>query len=175
MHDRTIIPYLGKSPRIHESVFVAPGVRIIGDVEIGEDSSVWYNTVVRGDVYWIRIGRETNIQDGSILHVTENQNSLTIGDKVTVGHMAMLHGCTIGDLALIGMGATVLDGAVIGRESFIAAGALITPGVVIPPRVMVMGRPGKVVRELRPDELAGLELSAAHYVEAARNHKAELK
>ena len=171
MEDRTVIPYLGKTPRIHETVFVAPGARIIGDVEIGPDSSVWFNTVIRGDVHWIKVGRETNIQDGSVLHVTENQHPLTIGNRVTIGHMAMLHGCTVEDLALIGIGAIILDGAVIGHEAFIGAGALVTPGVKIPPRTLCLGRPAKPVRDLRKDELEGLVKSAEHYAEHARSYR----
>jgi carbonic anhydrase/acetyltransferase-like protein (isoleucine patch superfamily) len=169
--ESTVIPYLGKSPRLHDTVFVAPGARIIGDVEIGPDSSVWFNTVIRGDVHWIKIGRETNVQDGTVLHVTEGESPLTIGNRVTIGHMAMLHGCTVEDLALIGIGAIVLDGAVIGREAFIGAGALVTPGVKIPPRTLCLGRPAKPVRDLRPDELEGLVKSAQHYVDHARGYR----
>jgi len=174
MSDTTVIPFQDKRPVLHDSVFVAPGARIIGDVEIGADASIWYNVVIRGDVHWIRVGRETNVQDGSVLHVTEGQHPLLIGNEVTIGHMAMLHGCTVKDRALIGIGAIVLDGAVIGKEAFIAAGALVTPGVVIPPRTMCMGRPAKPVRELRPEELEGLKSSASHYVEMARLHRQAL-
>ena len=174
MSDYTVMPFQDKTPKLHESVFVAPGARIVGDVEIGADSSVWYNTVIRGDVHWIRVGRETNIQDGTVLHVTEGQHPLLIGNRVTIGHMAMLHGCTVKDLALIGIGAIILDGAVIGTEAFIGAGALVTPGVVIPPRTLCLGRPAKPVRELRPEELEGLRTSAQHYVENARLHRQAL-
>jgi carbonic anhydrase/acetyltransferase-like protein (isoleucine patch superfamily) len=169
--DSTIIPYLGKTPKLHDTVFVASGARIIGDVEIGADASVWFNTVIRGDVHSIKIGRETNVQDGTVLHVTEGQHPLVIGERVTIGHMAMLHGCTVEDLALIGIGAIVLDGAVIGHEAFIGAGALVTPGVKIPPRTLCLGRPAKPVRDLRPDELAGLVESAKHYVEHGRTYR----
>lgn len=171
MADHTVIPFLGKTPRLHDTVYVAEGARIIGDVEIGPDSSVWFNTVIRGDVHSIRIGRETNVQDGSVLHVTEGTHPLVIGDRVTIGHMAMLHGCTVEELALIGIGAIVLDGAVIGREAFVGAGALVTPGVKIPPRTLVLGRPAKVARELRQDELDGLRESARHYAEHAREYR----
>lgn len=171
MSDSTVIPYHGKSPRLHDTVFVAPGARIIGDVEMGADVSVWYNTVVRGDVHWIKVGAETNIQDGSVLHVTEQQNPLLIGSRVTIGHMVMLHGCTIEDLALIGIGSIVLDGAVIGREAFIGAGSLVTPNTMIPPRTLCLGRPCRPVRDLRPDELEGLVQSAAHYVEHGRSYR----
>lgn len=167
----TIIPYESKRPRLHDTVYVAEGARIIGDVEIGADSSVWFNTVLRGDVHWIKIGSETNIQDGSVLHVTENQNPLLIGNRVTIGHMVMLHGCTIEDLALIGIGSIVLDGAVIGHEAFIGAGSLVTPKVKIPPRTLCMGRPCKPVRDLRDDELKGLVESAKHYVDHARVYR----
>lgn len=167
----TVIPYEGKRPRLHDTVYVAEGARIIGDVEVGPDSSVWFNTVLRGDVHWIKVGRETNIQDGSVLHVTEGQHPLLIGDRVTIGHMVMLHGCTVEDLALVGIGSIVLDGAVIGREAFIGAGSLVTPNTRIPPRTLCLGRPCKPVRDLRPDELAGLVQSAQHYVDHARSYR----
>lgn len=167
----TVIPYQAKPPRLHDTVYVAPGARIIGDVELGADVSVWFNTVIRGDVHWIKVGAETNIQDGCVLHVTESQNPLLIGSRVTIGHMVMLHGCTIEDLALIGIGSIVLDGAVIGREAFIGAGSLVTPNTRLPPRTLCLGRPCKPVRDLRPDELEGLVTSARHYVDHARIYR----
>lgn len=174
MSESTVIPYLGKTPKLHESVFVAPGVRIIGDVEIGAESSVWFNTVIRGDVHWIRIGKQTNVQDGTVLHVTEGQNPLLIGNSVTIGHMAMLHGCTVKDFALIGIGSIILDGAVIGKEAFIGAGSLVPPNMIVPPRVLCLGRPAKPVRDLREDELEGLRKSAEHYAEHARTYRQAL-
>lgn len=150
-----ILQLQGKFPKIPESVFVAPNATVIGDVEIGENSSVWFQTVIRGDVDWIRIGENTNVQDGSVLHVTSKTHPLEIGNRVTIGHMACLHGCRLEDNCLIGIGAVVLDGAVIGEGSLIGAGALVAPGKVIPPRSVVMGRPGKVVREVTEKEWDG--------------------
>jgi carbonic anhydrase/acetyltransferase-like protein (isoleucine patch superfamily) len=144
-----LLPYKGLSPRLHPSVFVAEGAMIIGDVEIGESSSVWFNAVIRGDILPIRIGRRTNVQDGCILH-TKDGFPLTVGDEVTFGHAAIAHGCTIGELCLLGIGCVVLDGAVIGRGSVIGSGAVVPPGTVVPPHSLVMGVPGKVVKDLGP-------------------------
>jgi carbonic anhydrase/acetyltransferase-like protein (isoleucine patch superfamily) len=165
----------GVKPKIADGVFVAPGAAVIGDVTIGEGSSLWFNVVVRGDVFPIRIGARTNIQDGSIVHVTGGKASTTIGDDVTVGHAAIIHGCTIGSRCLVGMGSTVLDGAVIEDECFVAAGTLVPPGMRVPSRSMVMGRPGKVVRPLRDEELADIRNAAAHYVENARTYLSALE
>jgi len=139
------ISHKGITPRLHPSVFVAEGARIIGDVEIGEDSSVWFNAVIRGDILPIRIGRRTNVQDGCILH-TKDGFPLSVGDEVTFGHGATAHGCTIGDLCLLGIGCVVLDGAVVGKGSVIGSGAVVPPGMIVPPHSLVMGVPGKVVR-----------------------------
>lgn len=158
-----LFPYLDFYPKIHPSVFLASGAKIIGNVEIGENSSVWYNTVVRGDVHYIRIGNLTNIQDCSMLHVTNGKYPLNIGNKVTVGHSVTLHGCTLHDLCLIGMGAVILDGAVIEERSMVAAGAVITPGFVVPEGKLVAGVPGKIIRNLNEDELAEFEKSAHRY------------
>ena len=144
-----LLPYKGVLPRLHPSVFVAEGAMIIGDVEIGESSSVWFHAVLRGDILPIRIGRRSNVQDGCILH-TRDGFPLTVGDEVTFGHAVMAHGCAIGDLCLLGIGCVVLDGAVIGRGSVIGSGAVVPPGTVVPPNSLVMGVPGKVVRELGP-------------------------
>jgi carbonic anhydrase/acetyltransferase-like protein (isoleucine patch superfamily) len=144
-----LLPYNGVSPRLHPSVFVAEGAKIVGDVEIGELSSVWFNAVVRGDIVPIRIGRRTNIQDGSVLHVKDGL-PVTVGDGVTCGHGVMAHGCTVEDLCLLGIGCVLLDGAVIGRGSVIAAGAVVPPGMIVPPHSLVMGVPGKVVKDLGP-------------------------
>ena len=159
-----ILPYRGRWPKIHETAFVAPSADIIGDVEIGDRSSVWFQCVIRGDVHRIRIGNSTNIQDHSMLHVTREKSPLHIGNEVTIGHRVMLHGCTIGNRVLIGMGAIILDDAEIGDECLIGAGALITQRMKIPPRSLVFGAPAKVIRPLNDAELAFLPKSAANYV-----------
>jgi carbonic anhydrase/acetyltransferase-like protein (isoleucine patch superfamily) len=159
-----ILPYRGRWPKIHETAFVAPSADIIGDVEIGDHSSVWFQCVIRGDVNFIRIGKRTNIQDHSMLHVTRVKSPLVIGDEVTVGHRVTLHGCTVGNRILVGMGAIILDDAVIGDECIIGAGTLITKNTKIPPRSLVLGSPGKVVRTLTPEEIAFLSKSAENYV-----------
>lgn len=158
-----IFPYLGKFPKLAEDVFLAPGVKVIGDVEIGPNSSVWYNTVIRGDVHYIRIGSMTNVQDCSMLHVTNGRFPLNIGNKVTIGHSVTLHGCTIHDLCLIGMGAIILDGAVVEKGSMVAAGAVVKPNFVVPSGALVAGVPAKVVRRLNELELLDIEKSAERY------------
>lgn len=150
-------------PRIHPSVFIAAGARIIGDVEIGETSSIWFNVVIRGDVHHIRIGRRTNIQDLTMCHVTHLRYPLEIGDDVTVGHSAVLHGATIHDRVLIGMGAKVLDRAVVGSNSLIAAGSVVREGFVVPEGTLVAGVPARVVRELTDDERAAVAQGALNY------------
>ena len=155
--------YKGKWPQIAASAYIDPAALVIGDVTIGEESSVWPMTVVRGDVHYIRIGARTNIQDGSVLHVMRDQYPLVLGDEVTVGHSVTLHGCTIEGRALIGMRATVLNGAVIGANCIIAAGTLITERTVIPAGSLVLGSPGKVKRELNEKELASIEDYARRY------------
>ena len=167
-----IIPYQGKWPHIHETAFVAPSCDVIGDVTLGAHSSLWFQVVVRGDVNWIKIGKNTNVQDHSMLHVTRVKSSLTIGDDVTIGHRAMIHGCKIGDRVLIGMGAILLDDCEIGEDCIIGAGAIVTQNKKIPPRSLVVGSPGKVVRELKPEELAFLPKSAQNYVKDASDYKA---
>lgn len=166
-----IIPYADITPTVHETVFVAHGAVILGDVHIGKDSSVWFNVVIRGDVHQIRIGERTNVQDLSMLHVTCNKHALTIGDGVTIGHCVMLHGCTVEDYALIGMNATVLDGAVIGHHSMVAAGAVVREGYVVPPRTLVAGVPAKVVRELTDAECEKLEQSAQNYIDYVESYR----
>lgn len=157
-------------PTVGEGVYVAPGARVIGDVEIGPQSSVWYNSVVRGDVCPITIGERTNIQDLSVIHVTSGEHSTHIGDDVTIGHKATIHGCRIEDRSLIGMGAIVLDGAVIESQCLIAAGTLIPPGMHVPQGSLVMNSPGIVKRELTEEERQSIAASSAHYVELARRH-----
>lgn len=158
---------------IDPSVYVDPGAQIVGDVVIGAHSSVWCNAVVRGDVNVIRIGARTNIQDLSMLHVTRRTAPLHVGDEVTIGHAAILHGCTVKNRCLIGMGAIVMDGAVIGEESIVGAGALVTEGTVIPPRSLAVGAPAAVRRALRAEEIAFLAESAANYVSDAADYRAD--
>ncbi len=163
--------FQGITPRIHPSVFVADGAHIIGDVEIGPESSVWYNTVLRGDVNTIRIGARTNLQDLTMVHVEKGTHPTRIGDDVTVGHHVVLHGCTVGSRVLVGIGAILLNGVVVEDDAFIAAGTLLTPGTHVPSGSMVMGSPGKVRRQLTDPERAGLLTSAAGYVLNARLHR----
>jgi carbonic anhydrase/acetyltransferase-like protein (isoleucine patch superfamily) len=157
--------YKGNWPKIGERVYIAEGAQIIGDVEIGDHSSVWYNCVIRGDVHYIRIGRYTNVQDGSVLHVMKDQYPLVIKDHVTVGHAVMMHGCTIESHCLIGMRATILNNAKVGSHSIVGAGALVTEGTVIPPRSLVLGMPAKVKRELSDEEVAGIDVYGQRYYE----------
>lgn len=162
-------------PIVTAGAFIAPNASVIGDVVIGESSSIWFGVVVRGDVFPIRIGARTNIQDNSVVHVTGGKTSTMIGDDVTVGHGAIVHGCKIGNRCLVGMGSIVLDGAVIDDECFIAAGALVPPGMHVPSRSMVMGRPGKVVRALRAEELEAIDFASRDYVRNARDFISALK
>ncbi|HEU0032524.1 MAG TPA: gamma carbonic anhydrase family protein [Kofleriaceae bacterium] len=162
----------GKVPVIGRAVFLAETCAVIGDVVIGDESSIWYSTVVRGDVMPIRIGARTNVQDGTIIHVTSDRFGTTIGDDVTIGHGAIVHACTVEDACLIGMGSIILDGARIGRGSLIGAGALVTPGTVIPPGSLVLGSPAKVKRAINDAEREQIEYGAAHYVTLARTYLA---
>ena len=157
-------PFRGILPQVDSSVYIDQSAQVIGDVHIGADSSVWMNVVIRGDVNTIRIGRRSNIQDGTIIHVMRDTHPTTVGDEVTVGHMVMLHGCTIADRCLIGMGAMLLNGATIGSDSIVAAGTLVTEETTIPPRSLVMGRPGKVKRALSDEEVASIRDYAERYV-----------
>ena len=157
-------PHRGTSPRVHATAFIDVSAQVIGDVEIGEESGVWMCAVVRGDVHWIKVGRRTNIQDGAIVHGMTGTHPTSIGDNVTVGHAALLHGCTIEDECLIGMGAIVLNGAHVGTSSIVAAGTLLVEGQKVPPRSLVMGSPGKVKRLLTQAEIAGIRLYADRYV-----------
>lgn len=159
------VPYKGKKPHIGSGVFVAENASLIGDVEIGDDCSIWFGTVLRGDVHFIRIGSRTNIQDNSVVHVTNDLHPTVIAEEVTIGHGAIVHGCTIRRGALIGMGARVLDGAVIGESALVGAGALVSEGMHVPPRTLVVGVPARVKRELTAEELARLESSWQSYVE----------
>ncbi len=163
----------GKTPRIAASAYVDPAATIIGDVTLDEDASVWPGAVLRGDVYSIRLGKRTNIQDNSVLHGMKDLYAVVLGDDVTVGHGALLHGCTIESRCLIGMGAIILNNARIGAGSIVAAGTLIPEGTVIPPGSLVMGHPGKVRRALSAEEQAGIDAYSARYVGYKNNYQAE--
>lgn len=160
----TNIPVRGFIPEIAKDVFVADNARIIGDVKIGEKSSVWYNVTIRGDVMPIRIGKEANIQDGSVLHGTYKKFGCIIDDRVTIGHLVMLHGCHIGRESLVGMGSIVMDGAEIGEQCIVGAGSLVTEAAKFPPRSLILGRPAKVIRALTEDEIKALSYSADNYL-----------
>lgn len=164
--------YQGARPRLAPGVWVAPDATLIGDLEIGPDSSVFYGCVIRADVHLIRIGARTNVQDLSILHVTRDRHPTRVGDEVTIGHRAVVHGCTVGDGALIGIGAVVLDGAVIGDGALVGAGALVTPGCEVPPRTLVVGTPAREVRMLSDAEREEQRERTLHYVSVARAHAA---
>ena len=167
---KNILSYKGIYPKLHQSVFVVESAILIGDVEIGEYSSVWFNAVIRGDVNYIRIGYRTNIQDLCMLHVTKDTRPLILGNEITVGHSVTLHGCTIKDRCLIGMGATILDGAVVGEDCIIGAGALVLEGSVIPPGTLVIGFPAKPKRDLTDAERARIKQSAQNYIDYARTY-----
>jgi len=156
--------YRGTSPRVHPTAFVDASAQVIGDVEIGEESSVWMCAVIRGDVHWIKVGKRTSIQDGTVVHAMTGTHPTSIGDNVTVGHAAVIHGCTIEDQCLIGMGAILLNGARVGAGSIVAAGTLLVEGQRVPPRSLVMGSPGKVKRLLTQAEVADVQLYADRYV-----------
>jgi len=153
-------PYRGTLPTVHLSAYVDQSAQVIGDVTISEDSSVW----IRGDVHRIQIGRRTNIQDGTIVHVMHGTHETTIGDEVTVGHAAVVHGCAIADRCLVGMGAILLNGVRVGSDSIVAAGTLVVEGMEVPPRSLVMGRPGRVTRALTDAEVASIRDYAERYV-----------
>jgi carbonic anhydrase/acetyltransferase-like protein (isoleucine patch superfamily) len=159
-----ILPYNNLSPKIGNNVFIAPNATIIGDVEIGDEASVWFNTVIRGDVHYIRIGPKTNIQDLCVCHCTLNKWPLIIGAGVTIGHSAVVHGCIIKDYCLIGMGARILDGAQIGPYALVAAGAVVREGFAVPEYSLVAGVPAAVKRRLTDEEIENLTASAARYV-----------
>jgi len=171
MLQSNLIEYLGKKPLLGKNVFVAAGAWLIGDLTIGDESSIWFNAVVRADVHWIKIGSRTNIQDGTVVHVTNQKAPTAIGNNVTIGHGAIIHGCTIEDDCLIGMGATLLDGAVISKGSFVAAGSLVTPGKKFPPGSMIMGSPAKAIRPLNDEERQAISYSAAHYIDTVNNYR----
>jgi gamma-carbonic anhydrase len=167
-----IRPIDGHTPMLGRNVFLAETCAVIGDTVIGDESSIWYSTVLRGDVMPIRVGKRTSIQDGTIVHVTSGFSGTTIGDDCTVGHAAIIHACTVEDFCLIGMGAILLDGARIGTGSLVGAGALVTPGTDIPPGSLVVGSPAKVKRTVNAKEREAIEYGARHYVELTRRYLA---
>lgn len=169
-----IITYKGITPKIHPSVFLCEGAKIIGDVEIAKNSSVWFNTVIRGDVNYIRIGERTNIQDMSMLHVTIKKHPLIIGNDITIAHSVTLHGCTVKNNSLIGIGAICLDGSVIENNSIVAAGALVREGFVVPEGTLVAGVPAKVVKKLSPEEIDDLHDIAKRYLGYVDEYRAHL-
>lgn len=162
--------FQGIKPTIPTSCFIEATAVVIGDVVMGEDCSVWVNTVIRGDVHYIRIGNRTNVQDLCMLHVTHDTHPLTIGNNVTIGHNVVLHGCTIQDRVLVGMGAIIMDGAVIGEDSVVGAGALVVEGTVVPPKSLILGSPAKVKRPVTGEELEWIKESAENYVKYAKQY-----
>lgn len=166
-----IVTFRGHTPRLDPTSTVQESAVLIGDVELGPEASVWFGTVVRADIHHVRIGARTNIQDNSTIHVTRDRHPTIVGADVTVGHAAIVHGCVVEDGCLVGMGAIVMDGCVIGAESLVGAGALVTPNTRIPPRSLVLGRPGKRVRDVSEDELATMRAAASNYVALAREYR----
>ena len=168
-----ICSHLHSSQSVHSTAFIAPGAVVLGDVSLAEDASVWYGCVLRADIQSIRIGRGTNVQDGTIIHLASDRGT-TVGDYVTCGHKCLLHACSVGDEVLVGMGAILMDGVEIGARSIIGAGALVTKGTVVPPGSLVMGSPAKVVRPLSEAEQAGIRHWAEKYIAVSREHAAYL-
>lgn len=168
-----LYPYNGKKPIVEDSVFIAPGAHVIGDVKVGKETTIWFNAVLRGDEAPIQIGERCSIQDNATCHLYEGF-PLVVKDEVTVGHNVILHGCTVQKRCIIGMGSTILDGAEIGEESIIGANTLIPPGKKIPPRSLVVGSPGKVVRELIDKDFEMIQLSIDTYVQKGKEYKEQL-
>jgi carbonic anhydrase/acetyltransferase-like protein (isoleucine patch superfamily) len=166
-----IYKYKDEKPEIHESCFIAPSADIIGSVSIGKESSVWFGVVIRGDGNYIKIGKGSNIQDNSIVHINSQSSPTIIGDNVTVGHGVILHGCKLEDNCLIGMGATILDGAIIGQNTLIGAGSIVTGGKKIPEGVLCLGTPAKVIRKLTEEEVQEIKEAAKHYVMLSKDYK----
>lgn len=181
----TILPFNGKSPVIHPSAFIAPGCRIIGDVEIGPDVSIWYNCVIRADVNFIHIGARTNIQDGTVVHCDSPGDHIDgrpsegwptlIGEDVLIGHMAMVHGCVLKDRAFVGLGAIVMSGCTVESDAMLAAGALLSPGKTVPHRQLWAGRPAKYMRDLSDEVLIDMREGVEHYVHNGKAHKGAVK
>ena len=165
--------FRGLHPQIHPTAYIEESAQIIGDVHIGEQSSVWFNATVRGDVFYIRIGNRTNIQDGTVIHVSNGTHATILEDEVTVGHNVTLHGCYVERGSLIGIGAIVMDGVRVGAHSLVAAGSLLSPGTQIPPRSLVMGQPARVKRALTDEEVSGLEVFWKNYIEYTRHYMEE--
>jgi carbonic anhydrase/acetyltransferase-like protein (isoleucine patch superfamily) len=163
-HSEQLITCHGASPKLGKNVFLARGAYLVGEVHVGDESSIWFNAVLRGDVTPIKIGVRTNVQDGAVIHGTYQKASVTIGSDVTIGHTAILHGCTIGDLVLIGMGSIIMDLARVGSKSIVGAGSLITEGSEFPDGSLILGRPAKLIRPLKPEELAFLPKSSENYM-----------
>lgn len=168
-----IRPFRGVSPQIHPTAFVEASAQVIGDVHIGSESSIWFNSVVRGDIHFIRIGDRTNIQDNSVIHVRNGTHPTIIEDEVTVGHSVTLHGCYIERGSLIGIGSILLDDVRVGHHSLVAAGAMVSPGTIIPPHSLVMGFPARVKRALTAEEVAGLDIFWQNYVECTQVYRDE--
>lgn len=164
-------PHRGRLPVVDPTAYVDASAQVIGDVRIGADSSIWMNVVVRGDVNSIRIGQRSNVQDGTIVHVMHDTHPTSIGDDVTVGHGAIVHGCTIGDRVLVGMGATLLNGATVGEDTIVAARSLVTEGTALPPRSLVMGSPARVKRALTDEEVASILEYSANYVRYKKEYE----
>ena len=180
----SIVPFKGKTPVIHPSAFIAPGCRIIGDVEIGEDASIWYNCVIRADVNRIRIGARSNVQDGTVIHCDSPGDGIDrplegwptiIGDDVLIGHMAMVHGCTIHDRGFVGLGAIAMNKAVIGSDAMLAAGAMLTENKVMGERELWAGRPAKKLRDLDDAAVMGMRAGVMHYTQNAKDHAAAIE
>jgi gamma-carbonic anhydrase len=169
----TIRPFGGKVPQLHDTVFAVESAVVVGDVVVGEQASLWFGAIVRGDVNYVRIGARTNVQDHAVLHVTSKTHPTVVGDDVTLGHRVTLHGCTIRDRCLVGIGAIVMDGAVVGEESMVGAGALVPPGMVVPPRTLALGAPAKVKRALSAEEIAFFRTSSQNYVSYAQQYLRE--
>lgn len=166
-----LLPHRGRLPLVAPTAFVETSAMVIGDVVIGEHSSVWFNVVIRGDVNSIRIGDRSNVQDGTVVHVARQTHRTVIGDDVTIGHNVTLHGCTVGDRCLVGMGSVILDGVTIESDAMVAAGSVVLPGAIIPSRTLAMGAPAQVRRRLTDDEVVRLAQSASNYIEYMQEYK----
>lgn len=169
-----ILPYKGVVPKIATDAFVAPSASIIGDVEIGSQTGIWFNVVIRGDVEWIKIGERTNVQDGTVIHVTRNGHPTRIGSGITIGHSAILHACTLEDNCFIGMGALIMDDVIVESGAMVAAGSMVTPGKRVPKGELWAGRPAKLFRKLTQEEIDFIPISAANYAKHVNEYLAEL-
>lgn len=170
-----ILPFDGTMPKVHDSVFVAPGAKVIGDVEVGADTGIWYGCVVRGDVNEIRIGARVNIQDGTVIHVASKGQGTYIGDDVSIGHMALIHACTLESGSFVGMKAVVMDGAIVEGGAMVAAGALVTPGKIVRRGELWTGSPASCKRPLSDREVEMMTWTRTHYADLAKRHAASLK